>query len=44
MRRWRRLVRAIRSLAGRGPVHDDLDAEVAGHLEMLAADNQSRSE
>ncbi len=36
MQRWGRLVRAIRSLAGRGPVHDDLDAEVSGYLEMLA--------
>jgi predicted permease len=36
MERWRRLVRALRSLAGRGPVHDDLDAEVVGYLEMLA--------
>jgi putative ABC transport system permease protein len=36
MERWRRLVRAVRSLAGRGPVHDDLDAELTGYLEMLA--------
>jgi putative ABC transport system permease protein len=36
MEHWKKLARMIRSVAGRGPVDRDLDAEVTGYLEMLA--------
>jgi putative ABC transport system permease protein len=36
MEAWGRLVRVVRSVAGRGPVDRDLDPEVTSYLEMLA--------